>query len=28
NDEFTIPTPMEVEVLEDLLMEYGLMEAA
>ena len=28
NDEFTIPTPMEIEVLEELLMEYGLMQAA
>ncbi len=28
NDEFVIPTPMEIEVLEELLMEYGLMQAA
>ncbi|MBN4068354.1 nitrogenase iron protein [Desulfotalea psychrophila] len=28
NDEYTIPTPMEIEVLEELLMEYGLMQAA
>lgn len=28
NKEFVIPTPMEIEVLEELLMEYGLMEAA
>ena len=28
NEDFVIPTPMEIEVLEDLLMEYGLMEAA
>jgi len=28
NQDFVIPTPMEIEVLEELLMEYGLMEAA
>ncbi len=28
NKDFVIPTPMEIEVLEELLMEYGLMEAA
>lgn len=28
NEDFVIPTPMEIEVLEELLMEYGLMEAA
>ncbi|MCF8057135.1 MAG: nitrogenase iron protein [Desulfocapsa sp.] len=27
NEDFVIPTPMEIEVLEELLMEYGLMEA-
>jgi len=28
NEDFVIPTPMEIEVLEELLMEYGLLEAA
>ncbi len=28
NKDFVIPTPMEIEVLEELLMEYGLMQAA
>ncbi len=28
NDDFVVPTPMEIEVLEELLMEYGLLEAA
>jgi len=28
NTDFVIPTPMEIEVLEELLMEYGLMQAA
>lgn len=28
NKDFVVPTPMEIEVLEELLMEYGLMEAA
>ena len=28
NEDFVIPTPMEIEVLEELLMEYGLMQAA
>ncbi len=28
NEMFVVPTPMEIEVLEELLMEYGLMEAA
>ena len=28
NKDLVIPTPMEIEVLEKLLMEYGLMEAA
>jgi nitrogenase iron protein NifH len=27
NKDLVIPTPMEIEVLEELLMEYGLMEA-
>ena len=27
NEDFVIPTPMEIEVLEELLMEYGLMAA-
>ncbi|HKI81413.1 MAG TPA: nitrogenase reductase, partial [Pseudodesulfovibrio sp.] len=28
NDNFVIPTPMEIEELEKLLMDYGLMQAA
>jgi nitrogenase iron protein NifH len=28
NDKFVIPTPMEIEELEKLLMDYGLMQAA
>ncbi len=28
NTDFVIPTPMEIEVLEELLMDYGLMQAA
>ncbi len=28
NKDFVVPTPMEIEVLEELLMEYGLMQAA
>jgi nitrogenase iron protein NifH len=28
NKDFVIPTPMEIEVLEELLMQYGLMQAA
>jgi nitrogenase iron protein NifH len=28
NEDFVIPTPMEIEVLEELLMDYGLMQAA
>jgi len=28
NDQFVIPTPMEIEELEKLLMDYGLMQAA
>ena len=28
NEMFVVPTPLEIEELEQLLMDYGLMEAA